>query len=72
MPGHCGGRALLQGKEEEEEEEKARRKQQAGKPGARDGVLNPGLQAREADAVLPLSESAVCLQQAALSSLVRF
>lgn len=62
---------MLQG-EEEEEEEKAQRKQQAGKPGARDEVLNPGLWAQEADAVLPLSKRTVCLQQAALSSLVRF
>lgn len=69
MPGHCRGCALLQGEEEDEE---AQRKQQAGKPGARDGVLYPGLQAREADAVLPLSKSTECLLQAALSSLVRF
>lgn len=60
------GRALLRGEEEE-----AQRKQQAGMPGARDGVLNSGLWAQEADAVLALGESAVWLQQAALSSLVR-
>lgn len=60
------GRALLRGEEEE-----AQRKQQAGMPGARDGALNPGLQAEEADAVLALGESAAWLQQAALSSLVR-
>lgn len=60
------GQALLWGEEEE-----AQRKQQAGMPGARDGVLNLGLRALEADAVLALGENAVWLQQAALSSLVR-
>lgn len=62
------GRALLRAEEEEEE---AQRKQQAGMPRARDGVLNSGLWAQEADAVLALGESTVWLQQAALSSLVR-